>query len=288
MGGVGNATDAVVPRLSGSNDPFEHEERFLLTRKQVARFFSAITPRATLETYDRAKPVSYTRTTYLDTDDFAYFRSCEGPLARRLRVREYAMASTLEEPPVLSGIAFVELKQNAGTARSKVRLSADPDLLRRLLDRNQPRDAALATLEPLSALATIEREINTPSMAPRLTTWYRRACMTAEAGRVRITLDQNLTFYAPQTLGAVGEEVGPRVSDAIAAGPARILEIKLWGEMPGWLGEALSGLRPAPHFSKFRMGMMAMGQKLGAPALEPVEASAGSPTLFALTSEPAR
>lgn len=311
MGDVGEPNEAQVPKLSGSNDPFEHEERYLLTRKQVAAFASAISPQATLETYDRVRPVSYTRTTYFDTDDYAYFKSCTGPLARRLRVREYAMAASLEDEPVLSGIAFIELKQNAGTARSKVRLSASPSVLRQLVDPmgnprtgdeppafdsieqlaafpdgSGPLDGDLTTLEPLSALMTIEREIRIPTMAPRLSTWYRRACMTAEGGRVRITLDEHLTFCRPQQLGTVGMAVGPRPDDVIAAGPARILEIKLWGGMPAWLAEAVAELRPAPTFSKFRMGMIALGQKLRSPELQTVEAP--DATLFALSSESAR
>jgi len=286
--GAGESTVPVVPKLSGCNDPFEHEERFLLTRKQVARFLAAIGPRATLEIYDRGKPVSYTRTTYFDTDEFVYFRSCQGPLARRLRVREYAMAASLDEQPVLSGIAFVELKQNAGTARSKVRLSASPELLRRLVDPSAGPDPELVTLEPLSALATIEKEIRMPTMAPRLTTWYRRACMTDETGRVRITLDEHLTFCRPQTIGAVGCPVGLNPDDVIATGPARVLEIKLGGAMPDWLGDALEGLRPAPQFSKFRMGMIAMHQRFGTPDLDLAGSAARSPMLFALKGEPTR
>jgi hypothetical protein len=286
--GAGESTEPVVPKLSGSNDPFEHEERFLLTRKQVAGFLAAIGPRATLEIYDRGKPVSYTRTTYFDTDELVYFRSCQGPLARRLRVREYAMAASLDDEPVLSGIAFVELKQNAGTARSKVRLSASPELLRCLIDPAGASDQALATLEPLSALATIEKEIWLPTMAPRLTTWYRRACMTAETGRVRITLDEHLTFCRPQQIGTVGCVVGPRPEDVVATGPARVLEIKLGGGMPEWLARALDGLRPAPQFSKFRMGMIAMNQRFGAPDPDLDGSGALSPMLFALNSEPAR
>ena len=286
--GAGVSTVPVVPKLSGCNDPFEHEERFLLTRKQVARFLASIGPRATLEIYDRSKPVSYTRTTYFDTDEFVYFRSCQGPLARRLRVREYAMAASLDDAPVLSGIAFVELKQNAGTARSKVRLSASPELLRRLVDPSGGPDPELVTLEPLSALATIEKEIRMPTMAPRLTTWYRRACMTAETGRVRITLDEHLTFCRPQTIGAVGCPVGLGPDDVVATGPARVLEIKLGGAMPDWLATALEGLRPAPQFSKFRMGMIAMHQRFGSPALDLTAGAARSPMLFALKSEPGR
>jgi hypothetical protein len=289
---MGRTSDANqgVPKLSGSNDPFEHEERFLLTRGQVGHLLEAIGRRATTETYDPARPISYTRTTYFDTDDFAYLRSCEGPLARRLRVREYALAASLAEPPAFSGAAFLELKQNAGTARSKVRLSASPELLCRLLDPARAGDARLDALAPHSSrspLATLEREIRTPGMAPRLTTWYRRVCLSAEEGRVRITLDQNLTFYRPQPFGRAGEPSGPSPADAVAAGPARILEVKLWGEIPDWLAAAVDGLRPAPRFSKFRTGMMALGRRI-APSADGEADPASVPTPIALTSEPVR
>jgi hypothetical protein len=251
--------------MSGVVESSEHEERFILTRDQVTQFFATIGARATLETYDRVRPVAYTRTTYFDTDDSVYLRSCDGPIARRLRLREYAMAASLEDAPVLSAIACLELKQTMGTARSKVRLQASPTLLRRLVDLRGQRDPALASLEPLSALATMEQELATATMAPRLTTWYRRAAMTAESGRLRITLDERLTFCRPQNVGVIGAEIAPNPDDVIAAGPARILEIKHWGERPVWLALALHGLEPAHRFSKFKMGMGAMSQKSGSP-----------------------
>jgi hypothetical protein len=63
-------------------------------------------------------------------------------------------------------------------------------------------------------------------------------------------------------VGVVGAEVGPSPADVIAPGPARILEIKHWGDRPLWLTWALDGLQPAPDFSKFRIGMAAMERKL--------------------------
>jgi VTC domain-containing protein len=242
----------------------EHEERFVLTRAQVMRFFAAIGARAAVETYDRARPIAYTRTTYFDTDDSVYLRSCDGLIARRLRLREYAMAASLEDAPVLSAIACLELKQTAGTARSKVRLQATPTMLRRLIEGRGRRNPAFESLEPLSALATLEEELAIPTMAPRLTTWYRRAAMNAESGRLRITLDERLTFCRAQIVGVVGAEVAPSPADVIAPGPARILEIKLWGEPPAWLTRALEGLEPARGFSKFKMGMSALSRKLDA------------------------
>ena len=247
--------------MGGVVESAEHEERFVLTRTQVTRFFAAIGMRATIETYDRARPVAYTRTTYFDTDDSVYLQSCSGPIARRLRLREYAMAASLEDAPILSALACLELKQNTGTARSKVRLQATPTLLRQLIERRGQLDPALEALGPLSALATLSQQLAIPSMAPRLTTWYRRASMTAESGRLRITLDERLTFCRPQNIGVVGAEVSPSPADVIAPGPARILEIKHWGARPVWLTWALAGLQPAHDFSKFRIGMAAMARK---------------------------
>jgi hypothetical protein len=250
--------------MSGVVESVEHEERFVLTRAQVTRFFATIGGYATVETYDQARPIAYTRTTYFDTDDALYLSSCHGPISRRLRLREYAMAASMEDAPVLSPLACLELKQNAGTARSKVRIQASPTLLRLLIERRGQRDSAFEALEPLSALATLQNELSIPSVAPRLTTWYRRAAMTAEAGRLRITLDEHLTFCRPSVVGIVGAEVAPGPADVVGSGPARILEIKYWGDQPLWLARALEGLEPAHGFSKFRMGMAAITRKMEA------------------------
>jgi len=201
--------------MSGVVEAVEHEERFVLTRAQVTRFFATIGARAAVETYDQARPIAYTRTTYFDTDDSRYLRSCQGSIARRLRLREYAMAASLEDVPVLSATACLELKQNTGTARSKVRIQASPTLLRQLIERRGIRDPAFTSLDQLTALATLEAELATPSIAPRLTTWYRRASLTAESGRLRITLDERLTFCRPQIVGVVGAEVAPSAADVV-------------------------------------------------------------------------
>ena len=60
--------------------------------------------------------------------------------------------------------------------------------------------------------------------------------MTAESGRLRITLDERLTFCRPQLVGVVGAEVAPSPADVVAPGPARILEIKYWGDQPPLAG----------------------------------------------------
>jgi hypothetical protein len=289
MGGVlGSSEDASRPATVV--DPFEHEQRFILTRAQAIAFYSAVGARASLEVYDRERPIAYTRTTYLDTDDYACFRSCEGPVARRLRVREYAAAATLGEPPLLSGTCFLELKQNAGTTRSKIRLSAPPAMLQQLIERRDRQVAAAGAdgtsmraeaLGPLAALGAVEEELASGRMSPRLVTMYRRTCMTGEGGRVRITLDDSLQFCLPEPLGEAGTPAAPKA--VIASGPARVLEVKLWGETPDWLARATEGLSPAPSFSKFRVGMLALKQHGSLPDLPEPRGITVAPTLFVLT-----
>jgi SPX domain protein involved in polyphosphate accumulation len=110
-----------------------------------------------------------------------------------------------------------------------------------------------------AAEVEIARELALPTMAPRLATWYRRLCLTGDGRRVRITLDENLTFCRPQPIGETGALAAPREREVVAAFPARVLEVKHCGEMPFWLGQALESLQPADSFSKFRMGMTALG-----------------------------
>jgi hypothetical protein len=240
---------------TANNDPFDHELRYLLSHGEMRRFLGAIAARTAIEIYDPARPISYTRTTYLDTDDLTYFRTGDGAPARRLRIREYAFAATPKEAPVLSGVAFVELKEHDGPARRKVRLAASPAEIAQMLADREVGPSSKMT----AGQAELAREMALPTMAPRLATWYRRLCLTADARRIRITLDENLTFCRPQPIGDAGSLAAPRDREVIAMFPARVLEIKHSGEMPFWLGPALESLQPADSFSKFRMGMTALG-----------------------------
>jgi hypothetical protein len=273
---MAGAVDTNTP----SNDPFDHEQRFLLSRTEMRRFLQAIAPRAAVEIYDPQRPISYTRTTYLDTNDLVYFSAAEGAPARRLRIREYAVAASPDDEPVLSGVAFIELKQHEGAARSKVRLSASPAEIAQLIARHDVHRPAAAHAAPWSAIAL---ELSLPTMAPRVATWYRRLCLTGEGRRVRITLDENLTFCRPQPIGDAGAPAAPPAKEIVAAFPARVLEVKYCGEMPVWLQPALEPLETADAFSKFQMGMTALGH--GADGRGARASAAAAETLpFALAS----
>ncbi|MFL5307791.1 MAG: VTC domain-containing protein [Polyangia bacterium] len=240
---------------SSGEDPFTHELRFLLTRSETARFLEGAGGYAELTTYDPEHPIAYTRTTYFDTADAAYLTSSVEEPARRLRVRQYAFAATAEEPPVFSGIGYVELKQHLGASRSKVRLAATAAEISDLLNAPAATGAAAAD----DPLAIVARELAIPTMAPRLSTWYRRVCLTASNPTLRLTLDEGLQFCRPQPIGRAGQPAAPAPREVVAAFPARILEVKFAGTVPGWLAPLLAGLRAAPaHFSKFRIGMQAL------------------------------
>jgi hypothetical protein len=256
--------DAVLDLPASTEDPntepadalIEREWRFLLSRPQTIAFLHAVRATTVPELYDRARPLAFTRTTYLDTLDRRYLRSCASKVARRLRLREYALAANLTEVPLLSGICFLELKQSAGARRTKVRLEAHPRALESLLAGVSNLALRNDSIESRAALAALRAEVEAHQPVPCLTTWYRRACLTADEGRVRITLDQDLCFCEPQRLGEQGEAATP--NRIVARGPARILEVKYRGEAPAWLARATVGLPAAPHFSKFRAGMLAL------------------------------
>jgi hypothetical protein len=228
----------------------------MLTRGETARFMDALDGRTQVATFDPEHPVSYTRTTYFDTADSAYLSSSVEEPARRLRVRQYAAAAKPDEPPVFSGVGFIELKQHLGASRTKLRLAATADEIAMLMKDPRASVAGAPADHPLTVVA---RELAIPTMAPRLSTWYRRVHLVMPDAMVRLTLDEGLQFCRPQGVGRAGMPAAPGPRDVVAAFPSRILEVKHAGALPLWLEQLLAAFRPAPeHFSKFRIGMQAL------------------------------
>ncbi len=114
--------------------------------------------------------------------------------------------------------------------------------------------------------------------------------MTGEGKRVRITFDENLSFCRPRPVNRLGTDIGievaPRPNDVVAAGPPRVLEIKYWDDLPGWLAGAVAALRPAAHFSKFRVGMIALARKAIVPEFDAATQERAT-ARFALTARQA-
>jgi hypothetical protein len=232
--------------------PLEHERRFLLQRTQAEAFVGGVAPHMTLEVYDVNRPVAFTRTTYLDTDDFEFLRSSGEAISRRLRVREYAASSNPDEEPVLSGICFLEFKESAGPIRSKARFAAPAEAIAEIIESGGSRPRAWAgMLRQLKTFQSILGYLREGRLKPCLTTWYRRAALSGEKGRLRVTLDEGIAFCRP--LWCVSEPVRPK--SVLSVGPGRVLEVKYRGEPPGWLAAQMDKLPESPAFSKFRVGM---------------------------------
>ncbi|KAB2902633.1 MAG: VTC domain-containing protein [Kofleriaceae bacterium] len=221
-----------TPSLLHSDDrQLEQRERKFLPDADAARAFWKIAS-ARLRPEHGPGAVSYSRTTYFDTPDLAYYRSCGGPILRRVRVREYAVASDPEGSPRRLEHCYLELKQSNASMRSKVRL------------RLQPAEVA----RELAALTDA-------SLAPCVTTWYRRRALVGDDG-LRVTLDDRLLLCRPLPVGSPLVPVDP--DDVIVHGPSLVLECKSKGTPPRWLTEALAGMREELGFSKFVLGMNAV------------------------------
>jgi len=226
-------------------DHLQHERRFLPTGAELQAFIKAVEAGPLPADAKALPPATTTWTTYFDTEDWIYLHSCDGPTAQRLRVREY-------EGPRDEGLATpccLELKQTTGTSRSKVRLTAPISTLARLIGGAHDVDEQLAGSV---AFPTIRRALEQRHLAPCLGTSYRRRCL-ASTPELRVTVDEDLTFFHPVTFGL------PRENDnVVALGPSLVLEVKYAGALPVWLSRACESLKEAPGFSKFRVGMLAV------------------------------
>jgi hypothetical protein len=209
----------------------ESERKFLLDADAANDIWQRASRRLQPQVRDAARPVTYHRTTYFDTPDHAYFRGT-GPVATRVRVREYATAAHAGEALQLMRPCFLELKQSAHGLRKKARMEIDgadlDDQLTRFCGQG---------------------------LLPCLTTWYRRSALTDRGEQIRMTLDMDLRYCAPQEIGAACR----MPATEFARASALVLEIKTWGPLPGWLRALVRQLEEAADFSKFRAGMEAAG-----------------------------
>jgi hypothetical protein len=219
-----------TPSLLHRDDrQLEQRERKFLPDAGAARSFWTIAS-AHLRPEHGAGAISFSRTTYFDTPDLAYYRSCGGQILRRVRVREYAIASDPEGSPRRLEHCYLELKQSNSSMRSKVRLRLSPDEVARELENTDP------------------------SLSPCVTTWYRRRALVGDDG-LRVTLDDRLLLCRPLTVGSPFLPIDDAA--VVGRGPALVLECKSTGAPPRWLVDALSGMREEIGFSKFVLGMNA-------------------------------
>jgi len=228
--------------LDATPDAYDHEQRHLVDARQARELFQALSKHCGAGLRERG---DFLRTTYFDTADGAYARSCDGPVRRRLRVREYTV---LEEDGTarLNGRCALELKESHGAHRTKQRWLGSGEEIRRALAGQQ------ASVPP--ALAAFF-----PAAQPVVTTWYRRQSMMSPDATVRVTLDHELLLAAPEPVGEAGALAYPssvlhRLEEGV------VLELKWRGGPPEWLAPALATLGPpSDAFSKFTYAVRTLG-----------------------------
>lgn len=264
---------AVIPRAAGplaetapaasdvaQHPRDEHEIKFAVPLAQVDVFFAETEGRLCPQVYDESLPVAFSRTTYLDTPELAYLASSKEAVSRRLRIREYAGAAAAGEPVRLMDLCYLEYKESQARQRSKARVRvAAHDIAEiiqkpsRLIDGSRSPSRA-----ELRAAQVLVRELDGKPLSPRLTTWYRRQSLRDGSGCVRVTLDTELSFCHPVSLGdgSAGQPVLPMERVAGHA-PACMLEVKSMGAPPPWLERAMRtlGRPPGTRLSKYAMGM---------------------------------
>lgn len=225
----------------------ERERKFVATPRGSSRFLERLAGQTVEEAPDRTRPVTYNRTTYLDTADLLYLRSRQTGPARKLRIREYASAAIEGVPPTLFPVCFLELKQSHGGARAKTRLEIDPVSLAPLLAGRAGTASCAPPYETLRALIERDRPV------PKVTSWYRRTSRVDRDRTIRITVDSGICFTAPIEPGTVPASAFPE--NAFARLPFTIVEVKCPGELPSWLVTELDSLAEVHGFSKFEQGM---------------------------------
>jgi len=227
-----------------TSERYETEHKYRLPPTRAERFLAATDRELSPLIYDTRRPTSYTRTTYLDTPSLAYRHSNQQSMQRRLRIREYASSLGPDDPPILTGACYLELKLSEAGRRVKTRLRATPVEIAAFIARSGHLRGING--DP-SACAVLRGELRDRAVAPRVSVWYRRRSFRRDDQRVRVTVDADIKFADPSS-----------PHDALGRGPECVLEIKHFGVAPDWLRDAMASLGVPESLSKYELGMRAI------------------------------
>jgi hypothetical protein len=199
----------------------------------------------------------FTSTVYFDTPSRALLRAAVAQPEHnvKLRVREYydvhsSLAELATDPAQIvrhqPGV-FLELKRRAGTRTFKHRLRLErAELTAFFRASGTTASVAGAAMRPdgsadeRTAILAFCASLGEP-LVPSCVANYRRLALEDESGRLRVTLDVELGFYAaPEDSWTrrgplTRESLGP----PCAAAPTCLLEVKLRDATPAWLAHAL-------------------------------------------------
>lgn len=221
----------------------------------------------------------YVTTIYFDTADRALYSAARGSAEAhiKLRAKEYydlhpGLTETATDPRQLvryQSVLWLELKHRDGEHTGKRRVGIPKHDLPVFFASGRITSAMLEIQEAkygveartvLDSLAKLVDQCGAPLAADCLVNYRRHAWQDA-AGDLRITIDSGLAFFAPpndlwaRDWALVRQTLGTPVAEE----PHRILEVKMQGAPPAWLGDLLARLDIASvPFSKFEAASSAV------------------------------
>ncbi|HEY9723405.1 MAG TPA: polyphosphate polymerase domain-containing protein [Oscillatoriaceae cyanobacterium] len=210
---------------------FREERKYLVPVATAQALRQALAERLDLEQFVPGRPRSRVHSIYFDSPDLALYRESLGEEnSLKLRLRAYASLHDEGEPTV-----FLECKlgvrEAARRKKRKLRWALPPAMLATLVEKRyealEPDTQPKFWRKALGLLA--EREL-----VPRLSICYEREAYVSPDGRLRVTLDEG---YRASRIEA--ERHSPLDAAQGDLPGLAILEVKLLGEFPEWLGELL-------------------------------------------------
>lgn len=225
------------------------------------------------------KPRHFVTTIYFDTASRNQYRAVMGDSEHNLKMRakEYydlhpSLAELATDPRQIvrfQPVLWLELKFKEGSKTGKRRIGipkrdvpaffAEGLVTPEMIELQKPMYGAAGenVLREISAYCARYKE---PMQADCLVN-YRRLPWQDEEGKLRVTLDVGLEFYAPpadlwhRNYALVRETLGvPKGSQ-----PGGVLEIKARDSLPPWLADVLADVAATEHgFSKFEEASQAV------------------------------
>ena len=213
----------------------------------------------------------YVTTVYFDTQSLDLYRAVRSSDDNlKVRAREYydvhpellELATHANQVVRYSPVLWVEIKGKHQGRTYKRRIGIPKTDVSAFFERGEVSEAMHALQvqkrgskadDVIAELLDLRTRYSEP-LRPSCLVNYRRTAFQNAAGNVRITLDQRLACFAPtedlllQPKPLLREYLGrPRYEE-----PSFILEVKLTGEMPGWLEQLMKTAHAQQFaFSKF-------------------------------------
>ena len=225
------------------------------------------------------RPRHFVTTIYFDTLSRHQYRASHADADHNLKMRakEYydlhpSLAELATDPCQIvkyKPVLWLELKFKDGSRSGKRRIGIPKPLVPRffsdglitpeMIELQRASYGAESELV-LHEIADYCRRYDEPMQADALVN-YRRMPWQDEAGRLRVTLDVGVEFYAPPA--DLWERRQPLVRESLGSAAGRldmtVMELKSHGEPPTWLTELLARVQArCVRFSKFESASQAV------------------------------